>query len=53
VPRTADERRRDRSLLAAALRWMSDYETWVAATLGQEYRRRCLGLAAQYEGMTW
>jgi hypothetical protein len=42
VPRTAEERSSVRGLLSALLHRTADYESWVLATLGPEYRRQCV-----------
>lgn len=41
-PQTSSERRSLQRLLSAALYWTAEYETWVLATLGPDYRRQCL-----------
>jgi hypothetical protein len=39
---TSLPRCKDRALLPATLRWIGDYERWVASTAGLPYRRSCL-----------
>ena len=41
-PQTSGEQSSVQRLLSAALRWTAEYETWVLATLGADYRRQCL-----------
>lgn len=41
-PQTARERCSVRRLVSAALHWTAQYETWVLATLGLDYRHQCL-----------
>lgn len=41
-PANADDLARARSSLAAALRWISAYESWILEEMGPAYRRDCL-----------
>jgi hypothetical protein len=41
-PETLTERTCLAGMLSAALRWIAEYETWVQAKLGLDYRRQCL-----------
>ncbi len=41
-PRTPDETAQICSLSAAALRWISQYEQWVAQNVGLNYRQHCI-----------
>lgn len=41
-PRTPDEAARTRNLAAAALRWISHYEQWIALNVGVNYRQHCI-----------
>ncbi len=59
LPPHANQRSELRSLFAAALRWIAEYERWVEQTVGFAYRHRCVqqwfkkGIPAQEMTATW